>query len=323
MVNKEKYLEFCKNVYVPIFSKPWWMDAVCGPDSWDVWLYETKNGILAAMPYYFENRGDYKYITKAKLTQNNGIIFNFPDELKITKKAEIEEKVINTVDMYIESLGLDVYEQQYHYSFNNWQPFFWNNYTCLLRYTYVIDTSDLSVVEKGFTSKLRAVIRKGKKNCNLCTEIPLDEFYTEHEKVFSRQGIECPFTREFWHRLYEACDRNNACLTMAARDSNGTINSLAFYVWDEKSLYLLLGGSMPEFANKDTYSYVIYEGIRLAAKKKLKFDFEGSMIKRIAKAARQFGGIPEPYYRIRKVFNEDIIRSEAEDYIKRVKEIDR
>lgn len=30
MTNKEEYQEFCETTYVPIYSKVWWMDAVCG-----------------------------------------------------------------------------------------------------------------------------------------------------------------------------------------------------------------------------------------------------------------------------------------------------
>ena len=42
------------------------------------------------------------------------------------------------------------------------------------------------------------------------------------------------------------------------------------------------------------------------------------MIQPIAVAFRQFGGVPKPYYRIRKVFNPEIVRKEAEEYILRV-----
>ena len=34
MTNKDKYELFCQQTYVPIYSKPWWMDVVCGgPDN--------------------------------------------------------------------------------------------------------------------------------------------------------------------------------------------------------------------------------------------------------------------------------------------------
>lgn len=47
--DRKKYNQFCKRVYVPIYSKSWWMDAVCLPENWDVWLYEKEGDICAVM----------------------------------------------------------------------------------------------------------------------------------------------------------------------------------------------------------------------------------------------------------------------------------
>lgn len=327
MTNKEAYSEFCKSTYVPIYSQPWWMDAVCGPENWDVWLYrtgdETVHGVEAAMPYYMEQRGPYRYITKAPLTQNNGIVFGYDSARGAVTRAEWEEKIINAACAFIKSLDLDVYEQQYHYSFQNWQPFFWNNYTNALRYTYVIpDTSDMERVDRGITSKYRKKIRKGQRLTRVCTDITADEFYTEHEKIFSRQGLPCPFSREFWLRLYGACMEHEAGQAFCARDEAGNIHALLYMVWDERSAYELLGGYMQEFSSSQAHPALIYHAITVAHEKGLAYDFEGSMIHRIARARRQFGGIPTPYYRIRKVFNPEIVRREAEDYIRRVAEED-
>ena len=76
---KNRYDLFCKKNYIPIFSKPWWMDAICGEENWNVWIYEKSGTIQAAMPYYMQKRGDYNYITKAPLTQNNGLIISYPE----------------------------------------------------------------------------------------------------------------------------------------------------------------------------------------------------------------------------------------------------
>ena len=94
MINKEKYLQFSGEVFVPIYSKSWWMDAVCQSYNWDVWLYESGGKILAAMPYYMQTRGSYKYITKAPLTQNNGIIFRIDKGTKLETLAKFQEHVI-------------------------------------------------------------------------------------------------------------------------------------------------------------------------------------------------------------------------------------
>ncbi len=322
MTNKEKYQEFCKITYVPIYSKPWWMDVVCGPENWDVWLYSTDTqvqSIEAAMPYYMEHRGTYRYITKAPLTQNNGIIFKRNSNRKRVSQAELEEKIINAACSFIAGLGLDVYEQQFHISFQNWQPFFWNHYTCIPRYTYIIEnTSDFEVVTGAFSANYRKNIRKGQRLTEVSADISEDAFYAEHEKIFLRQGRSCPFTKELWHRLYCACREHQAGQMFCARDAQKNIHSLQFLVWDEKSVYPLLGGYMPEFSESQSYPALTCHGIFLAHQKGLSYDFEGSMIHRIAVAFRQFGGIPTPYYRIRKVFNPEIVRSEAEEYIKLV-----
>ena len=53
-VDKEAYQRFCEKNLAPIFSQPWWMDAICGEDAWDVWLCRHGDEIVAAMPYYME-----------------------------------------------------------------------------------------------------------------------------------------------------------------------------------------------------------------------------------------------------------------------------
>lgn len=321
MTNKEKYIQFCSRAYVPIYSKPWWMDAVCEPEKWDVWIYESGGNILAAMPYYIERRGEFRYITKAPLTQNNGIIFNMDrnQNAKVAAQSKFEEHIINEANRFIESLSLDVYEQQYHYSFNNWLPFFWNRYTAITRYTYVIDnTFDIEDVWNGMTPNYRKNIKKGYRIAKVIEGHDIDEFWRLHQKIFEKQGLECPFQYELWMRVYNACLQNNCGKILYAEDNDNNILSVLFLVWDEQSVYQLLGGSIPAYQHLQTYNILTWEGIKLASQMGLKYDFEGSVIERFAKSMRQFGGKPMPYFRIRKVFNPDIIRAEAEEQIQEI-----
>lgn len=314
---KEKYSKFADSLYVPIFSKPWWMDAMCGPDNWDVWLAENNGRIDAAMPYYTTERHGRNYITKAKLTQNNGIIFNPPANGKRAAIYAYEERIVNLACHFIQSVGVDVYEQQYHYSFTNWLPFFWHGYTAMPRYTFVIESAQaLDAVWDNISSKTRSIIRKGQKESYFDYHLGKEEFYREHEKVFLKQQMQCPFSYEEWNRLYDACANHGCGQIICARNSHThAITSVIFLVWDEQSVYHLLGGSMPEFQNHDTYAALIWEGIQFAHKKQLRYDFEGSVIKRIAKSIREFGAEPRCYFRIRKVFNPEILREECESSI--------
>lgn len=321
MCNKEQYKNFVNSTYVPIYSQPWWLDAICGKDNWDVWLYKKGENILAAMPYYIEQRGEYKYITKAPLTQNNGIIFKYAEESKIQKRAAFEEKVVNEMNMWLEQSEYDVYEQQYVHTFNNWQPFFWNGFKCVLRYSYLIeDTGNMEKIIDGYSSNLRKNIKKGKTRTKEIREIDAVTFFSEHEKIYKKQDLSCPFSFDLWMSLYNVCKEHECAKALAVINNEDKISSLAYFVWDEKYVYFLMGGSVPELSEDNTFSYLMHSGIELASNLEKSFDFEGSMIKRVAKAMREYGGIPTPYYRIRKIFNPNIVRMEAEQEIARMKE---
>lgn len=314
---KEEYKSFVEKNYVQIYSQPWWMDAICGSDNWDVWLYKSGGSILAAMPYYLENRGNYKYVTRAPFTQINGILFAEKNENeRITTTAEREEKIINAAIEYIEGLGLDVYEQQYPYSFTNWSPFFWHRYSNQVRYTYVIESpGNKEEILDRCSSSYRNCIKKGLRNVEISENISEEEFYQENKKVFDKQGIEVNLKRDMWSRMIEACTLHNCGKLICAKDELGNNHGVMYLVWDEQAMYPILGGYNPEYSYSQGYPALTYYSICLAGEMGLKYDFEGSMIKNVAHSFRQFGGTPMPYYRIRKVFNPEIVRKEAEDYI--------
>lgn len=313
---KEQYERFCRTAQVPLYSKPWWLDAVCEPDNWDVWLYENNGVVVAAMPYYFEDRQGRKYITKAPLTQNNGIVFAYPPNSKLVAKSIFEEKVIDAACSYIESLQLDVYEQQYQTTFVNCLPFLWNGYKPNVRYTYIIEnTTDLDAVWNDIASKKRSIVKKGQKNSVFSTKINIEEFYKEHEKIYAKQGLPCPFSFALWKRVADACLAHNAGQISCRRAGDGNVAAVSFVAWDERFVYKLMGGPMPEYAKLDAYSALTWDEIILAHRLGLMYDFEGSVIKRISKSFREYGAVPKPYYRIRKVFNPEIIREEAENSI--------
>ncbi|MDE7434591.1 MAG: GNAT family N-acetyltransferase [Lachnospiraceae bacterium] len=321
MNRKERYEEFCTKEYVQIYSQPWWLDVVCGSENWDVWLYESGGRIDAAMPYYMEQRGAYRYITKAPCTQTNGIVFARNKNARMVTIAQAEDKIIQEACKYIKSLELDVYEQQYPYTFTNWQPFYWNNYTCIVRYTYVVDqVGKPEDIMRRMTATYRNALRKGLKLVQVSEDLSKEEFYLCNNKVFEKQGKKNPLDQQLWYRIYDSCEAHNCGKIVCAKDEAGNVHAIAYYVWDDESIYLLFGGYMPEYSSTQAYPVLIYHGMCMAGERGLRFDFEGSMIRQVARAMREYGGTPMPYYRIRKVFNPQIVRQEAEQYIRRLED---
>lgn len=307
---KEKYEIFCTKTYIPIFSQPWWMDAVCGEENWDVFVIETSGTYKAAMPYYVELRNGYKLITKARHTQNNGIIFNYPENQKYCSKLDFEEKCINLCCDFIESLGLDKYEQQFHYNVTNWLPYSWRGYSEMTRYTYVIeDTSDIELVEQNYSYAIRNEIRKAEKFVKVGEDLNLEELYRINKLSFESKGTEIPYSLAFLRRVDEACRKRNCCKSFYAYDDEGNIHSIVYIVWDEKTVYYLLSGTDPIFKANQANSLLIRESIRYASKLGLQYDFEGSVIRPIEHIVRSFGGVQKPYFRIYKVFNKNLDES--------------
>ncbi|KGR76197.1 hypothetical protein CD29_17065 [Ureibacillus manganicus DSM 26584] len=301
--NKDKYRQFSElENTIPLFSKGWWMDAVCGED-WDVILVEENDKIIAALPYYFEDHEGFKEIRKAPLTQNNGIWISYPPNQKYENRLSLEHRLMSAVIDEIEKLNINKYQQYYHYSITNHLPFFWRGYTQSTRYTYVIaDTTNLDELYKNFSSSIRNKIRKAEKSVSVVEDLSIEQFYQLNKMTFERQQLTIPYSLELVSRIDEECDKRNARKIYYAIDKQKQIHSAAYFVWDEKSVYYLMAASDPAFRTSQSLSLLIYEGIKLASRLGKKFDFEGSMKKNIEEHFRQFGAKQFPYHHIQKTF---------------------
>lgn len=301
---KERYQVFCdREEWIPIFSQPWWMDCTCGAMNWDVYLVGDGSDIQAAMPYYLYEDSDCKSIKRAILTQNNGILIKYPQNITLISKQKYDEKIINNVCDYIESLGVSKYEQQFHYRFDFWLPFFWRYYKGVVKYTYVIENcADYDSVYSGYSSKVKNALRKAMKEVDIEETQDLTEFYSINRLSFLRQGIMIPYSFELFERLYNACKERNCCKLLKATGKDGIAHAVAMLVWDRSSVYFLLNGANPEIRSSQANVALIDTSIKIAGHLKLSFDFEGSVIKNVNHAFREYGGFPKPYFNISKDF---------------------
>jgi hypothetical protein len=300
MTDKEKYRKYCRlETSIPIFSKDWWLDAVCGEDNWEVALIENNGEILASFPYYIKRKFGIKAITMPKLTQTAGIRIKYSngqkEEYRLAYEKELMYKLVDKLPK------LSIYRQNFHYSFTNWQPLCWKGFNQTTGYTYVIDDlSNLDIVFEGFSKTAKKNIRKAEKAVEVYSNDSMEEFCAINKKVFERQGIRYPHSLDFLMRLDNACSQNNSRKIFFAKDEKGKIYSAIYVIWDAESAYLLMSGSEPELRTYNCKSLLVWEAIKHAATVTKRFDFEGSMIERIAEYNRQFGAVPKPYYYIFK-----------------------
>ena len=102
---KDKYHLLCNTeTSIPIFSRDWWLDTVCGKDKWEVLLIEEKERITAAIPLYCPRQG---IISMPFYTQTMGPWFSPESEdTKYTKALSRWQILCKQLLNELKSLGL-------------------------------------------------------------------------------------------------------------------------------------------------------------------------------------------------------------------------
>jgi len=303
MTKKELYRQLCKKEKtIPIFSKDWWMDAVCGEDNWDVILVEDNGQIIASLPYYLKKKYGFKFITQPPLTQTNGLWIKYPKDQKSSKQHFYEKEIMDQIINKLENLNIDLFTQNFHYSFTNWQPFYWRGFQQTTRYTFVVENlSNLDAIFSQFSKVVRKNIRKAAKHANIYCSDDIEKFYKLNELVFNRQGLKIPYSLSFLKKLDEACSQNNARQMFFGQDNERKLHSAVYIVWDEMSAYLLMSGTDPDYRDSNFKTLLVWKAMQFASKVTKKFDFEGSMIENIADYFTKFGATQKPYFQISKM----------------------
>ncbi|MFC7669980.1 hypothetical protein ACFQT0_23395 [Hymenobacter humi] len=64
MPAKARYRDFCHSAPdVPVFAQAWYLDACATGGDWDVVLAHDQERIVAALPYFYKQKGPFRYVT--------------------------------------------------------------------------------------------------------------------------------------------------------------------------------------------------------------------------------------------------------------------
>ena len=299
---KHKYRAHCKaEPSIPIFSKDWWLDAVCGDENWDVTLVEKGGRIIGCMPYFIKKRMGFTLLTQSQLTQTMGPWLR-PSSAKYANQLTEQKSLMTALIQKLPSF--DYFCQNFHYSVTNWLPFYWQGFSQTTRYTYVLEEiSDAQKIWDGMLPNIRTDIKKAKNRFGLkvCTNLGIDAFLIINEQAFARQGMKLPYSKNFVKKIDNACKEHNARKIFFAKDLDGRIHAAVYIVWDENSAYYLMGGSDPDLRNSGANSLCMWEAIKFASTVTKVFDFEGSMIEAVERFFRAFGARQMPYFQVSKI----------------------
>jgi hypothetical protein len=297
---KKKYRIWCEQVDVPLFMQAWWMDAVCVKGSWEVFLYEENNEIVAAMPFHIRKKFGLRFIIQPQMTQYSGIWIHYPENIASYKRYELEKRVCNYFIDRLKSFGYFYYKQNFPPQFTNWLPFYWRGFRQTTRYSFVLDDlSDTESLILHFNDGKKQHIKKAERWLTTDCSLTAETFYDLHLHCLKAQGQKITYSRNLLTRLYDAALARNQGMIVAVRDHQ-EVHAALLIVWDANNAYNLISAIDPRHRASGGSSLIFREAIRTMSKRTHCFDFEGSMIKGVADSFAQFGAKMTPYLSIQR-----------------------
>ena len=321
MTNKERYSALCaEEETICVYDQPWWMDAVCGAENWDVLLYERKGNLLGALPYYIKNRYGIRYITQPPFTQHNGAWIRYPQNQPESKRISHEKEVLDGLMEQVEKLSIHHYQQHFSPNLTNWLPLYWRGYSQTTNYTYRLpDIRQPDEIFRRFQHNKRKNINKAvKMNFQIGFDLPADEFYLHHKTSLAKQGVTIHYSFSLFQKIYQAAYEHQSGRTIWLRDQNGVLLCALFNLWDKRWGYDLISAIDSDTRSTGAPDLLVFRMIEYLSTKVEGYDFEGSMIKGVEESFRHFGAVQTPYFSIWKTYTRNpLIRKAIASKIQR------
>ncbi len=269
-----------------ILHQPWWWDATA-LRGWDQAEVAVDGRIVARWPFTrMKSPPGLALLSSPPLTNRAGP-WIAPME---GKQATQYSRTATLLQQLIADLPRHNWiAQNLHADFGYWLPLYWNGFRIEARATYVLaDCRDTDALEANLDEASRRQIKKGRRNL-VINEISADRLIDLIRKTFRRQGHGMRVSPTVLESVMEAIRCRDAGRAVAAVDGQGRLHAAALFVWDDRTMYYLVGGGDPELRSSGAGTYVLWEGLCDASRRGLAFDFEGSMIPNVERFFRGFG----------------------------------
>ncbi len=300
--SKMKYRKLFDSEYgkdIPLFIRPWYLDAVAGED-WDVILVEKGGEVVGALPIYMRKKFGFRVIVIPPLTQHMGPYIKYPKGQKYYRRLSWEKEIINKI---LDCLpGYDFMSINLYHGITNCLPFMWRGFDCRVRYTYVIEKDRIleDIIKEMEVDVRRRLRRAEERGVEVVESEDVEGFYEINRETFLRKGMEIPYGIEVVSKIYKFGRKRGACKILFAVDSEGKRLGAGFFAKDDRSYYYLMSGITEEGRRLGAMDVILMKGISMALEEGFNFDFEGSIVEEIEKFFRSFGARQKIYFNVSK-----------------------
>ncbi|MEO6130250.1 MAG: GNAT family N-acetyltransferase [Saprospiraceae bacterium] len=274
--------------HAPLYAAPWWLDAVCGNNKWEVVNMLDDEGKSAGyIPYYKTQIRGISAIITPPLTQWLPIV-----KKEDQSQVSVVEFLKSLPSCPIVDLTIKPAENQLLSPF----PFRVN-----FKYSYVIPYHEgPSDAKLNYSEGLRRNLREAEKNYTIASSEDVEHFLQLCHATYRHQKIKSPsWLDHIVSQIVPALKKNKSGHIHFAFDK-GTAIAGILTGWDAQTTYYLTGGRKGDQQGASAHALLLDHAIREANTRGHKFDFEGSMHPGIANFFQSFGALPEPYWQVRK-----------------------
>ncbi len=302
---KEEYNDYVIEQGLPLFYQPWYLDAVCGPNNWDVVIAIRDKKVVGVWPYYKKKKNLLSTITQPILTSYLGPhIIDHNQTDKRSTQIGFEKKVLTELSNQLPQVSRVIV--QGHPSWTNWQPLSWLGYEQTTRYTYRIDlTKSIDDLYRALSDKTRNQIKSIEKKVLIEEEEDINQIFELVAATYQRQAMSVPFSKQQLDKLHRELNNHSSYKAYTALYDDEKA-AVVYNSFDSETMYLLITGQSDKKIS-GSVSALIWKSIVVAKELGCKvFDFEGSMIEGVESFFRSFGGEQVAYHRISKASNRSL-----------------
>lgn len=287
-----------KKITNSLFEEEWWLDAVAQKHWKAIELCDKNGNVYARFPYCIQRRLGHKIISNPIFTQTLGVYIK-DTGAKMSKRLGREKEILCEIIEKLPNVSLDIYLDSNNKYF---MPFIWNGYKISPAISYQLNNiKDEKKVWSGFKENIKTDVKKAQKILQIKDDLPIDELINIQKKTFERQNRKLPYNPQIIRKIDRIALQRGQRKLLCAVDDVGRVHAAAYFVFDERRCYYLIGGGDPALRNSGAGALLVWEGIKFASTVSEIFDFEGSMIEDIERFFRGFGGEPVVYYRITRL----------------------
>ncbi len=297
---RQAYAEFCAAHRVWLSFQPWWLDAVCGLGQWSAAV--VKEGAGGVWPWFRMRRWGVPVVQLPPYTTYGGPWLGaLPTHWPTWRRLRSEYWVLGALMAQLP--GVCFFRQNCWPWFGRGLPMAWQGFHLGVRYTYILPPGS-SELERYAALKgaLRTELRHAQESVVVEEVREAGRLFGPYACSMERRGLHRPY--EPFARLVAALQEQGCGVGWVSRCvRSGNDAAALLLAFDGQRAAVITAGRALGDGPVGALHRLYWEAICFCAERGLTLDFEGSMLPGVEAVFRAFGGQPQPYLRVTRIFS--------------------